>query len=340
MDNWLIHKYIGLISAKLLKFRRKSSNLYNFKCPLCGDSSKNPNKTRAFFYEKKGAMIFHCHNCGQHMKAELFIKEIDHPLYNEYMIEKLNTPKRLPTKKVEEFKMEAPKFNRSPLSKLTTVKQLLDGDNLKTYAHDRQIPEQYLSKLYSCPNFMEFTNKLIPNKFAEKALKYDGTRLLIPYFNQNKQIHAYNGRSLDPKEQIRYIKIVLDESIPNIYGLDTVDMNKDIFILEGEFDSMFVDNAIATGGGDLVTAISFLPKEKCIVVLDNEPRSKDTRKKINKAVNHGYRVVIWPDSFEHKDINNAIIAGLNKEYIKYIIDNNIYSEMDAKMRLTEWSKAA
>ena len=32
-------KYINDISSQLRNFKKKSNNLYNFSCPVCGDSS-------------------------------------------------------------------------------------------------------------------------------------------------------------------------------------------------------------------------------------------------------------------------------------------------------------
>ena len=39
-------KYIGLVSSRLTKFKRVKPNLYNFRCPICGDSKKQQNKAR------------------------------------------------------------------------------------------------------------------------------------------------------------------------------------------------------------------------------------------------------------------------------------------------------
>jgi len=38
--NHIDSKFIGLISSRLEKFKRVKSNLYNFRCPICGDSKK------------------------------------------------------------------------------------------------------------------------------------------------------------------------------------------------------------------------------------------------------------------------------------------------------------
>ena len=38
---WIDQKYLNLLSPKLERFKRKSDNLYNCRCPICGDSKKN-----------------------------------------------------------------------------------------------------------------------------------------------------------------------------------------------------------------------------------------------------------------------------------------------------------
>ena len=44
-------KYISLVSARLGKFKRTKNNLYTFRCPYCGDSKKNKNKTRGYLQD-------------------------------------------------------------------------------------------------------------------------------------------------------------------------------------------------------------------------------------------------------------------------------------------------
>ena len=46
-------KYIGLVSSRLPKFKRIKPNLYNCRCPICGDSQKQRNKARGYFYAIK-----------------------------------------------------------------------------------------------------------------------------------------------------------------------------------------------------------------------------------------------------------------------------------------------
>ena len=57
-------KFIGLVSSRLQKFKKIKTDLYNFRCPICGDSQKNKSKTRGYLYSVKEDVNFMCHNCG------------------------------------------------------------------------------------------------------------------------------------------------------------------------------------------------------------------------------------------------------------------------------------
>jgi len=338
--DWIENKYLMAVSGRLDKFKRKSGNVFNFRCPICGDSETHKGKTRGYIYEKKGKSLFHCHNCTATMSLPNFIKTIDQVLYNEMQLEKLRGEKTPEQTEFESFveKMKKPVFLKSgPLKGLKKVSQLSPDHRVKKLVDTRKIPTPYHAKLFSCPNFRNFTNSLIPGKFDTDSLQKDETRLLIPFFDQNKNVHAYQGRALD-QSAVKYITIVLDETVPKVYGLDTANFDRNVYVLEGPIDSMFVPNSIATAGGDLVSAISSFPKDKLVIVYDNEPRSRDTIKKLDKAIMQGYNIVIWPENLEHKDINDMVLAGMSSEFIAHIMKTNTYRDLAAKLALTKWSK--
>ena len=84
-------KYIRLLSSQLTHFKQKSSDLYNFRCPICGDSEKNSYKARGYVYQLKGALNFKCHNCGDSRSLGNLIKHIDPVLHSQYVMEKYKT---------------------------------------------------------------------------------------------------------------------------------------------------------------------------------------------------------------------------------------------------------
>jgi hypothetical protein len=276
------------------------------------------------------------------MAVPNFIKMIDQGLYNQFVLEKIQDNKSPEQVDLETFvdKMKKPTFlKEGPLKGLKKVSQLSPDHRVKQLVDARKIPTPFHAKLFSCPNFKHFTNKLVPGKFDDESLKRDETRLLIPFFDKDKKVHAYQGRALG-NSNIKYITIILDETVPKVYGLDIANFNKPVYVTEGPIDSMFIDNSIATAGGDLVSALGPLcaSKSSMVIVYDNEPRSRDTVKKIDKAIMQGYNVCIWPENLEHKDINDMVLAGMSSEFITHILKTNTYRDLAAKLALTKWSK--
>lgn len=327
-------KYINLISHQLLKFKRKDQYLWTFRCPICGDSQKHKSKTRGNFFRHKGQMFFHCHNCNASMSFYQFLCDTNQDLSREYLKDKLvesnsNSTIYIPTKKEL-------LYTSDPLKTLTPISMLSSRNKYHQYLRQRKIPDFFFDKLYLTDGFYKFINEHIePGKFPD--ITHDEPRLIIPFWDRDKKLHALQGRSFDPKSTLKYITIVTNENIPKVYGLDRVNFNKPICVTEGPIDSMFLDNSIATAGGDLVSATRIFDSDKLTIIYDNEPRKPETVNKISKAIDLGYRVALLPPSFP-KDINDAIISGLTKDKISSIITRHSYQGMVARLQFTQWRK--
>lgn len=337
---WIESKYANLLNSRVRNFKRKSATLWNFSCPLCGDSETNSKKARGYIYETSGKLRYHCHKCSVDMKFDKFIREIDESLFVDMKKEQLLDFKENNKPEVVEFaeKMKKPEFvKRTTFSELKKVSQLSPSHYCKRYIDNRKIPTTFHHQLFFADKFKEWTNTMLPGKFD--PIKYEEARLVIPFLDSNKHLFGYQGRSLDSDNanKVKYITIMLDEDHPRIYGLDRVDYNRRYYCLEGPFDCMFVDNSIASCGADIVSEVERLKsnKDNAIIVYDNEPRNKDTVKKINKAIRKGFKVVIWPDSVTEKDINEMVLAGLNTDEL---IKQNIYTGLQAELRMAQWRK--
>ena len=349
--SWLEQKYINLLSTRLDKFKRKSGVLWNFRCPICGDSETNKSKARGYIYSNKGEYLFHCHNCGDTKKFNKFLKMIDLNLFNEYTMEVMKE-KAGPQQAHEEvmIKMAPPVFKEDPLKKLKKISALVNHP-AKRYVVSRQIPTPYHAKLYYAKEFKAWVNSIIPNKFQDVI--YDEPRLVIPFVNDKGDMIGFQGRSLKPDDTLRYITIMIDETQPRLYGMDALDTRDRIYVFEGPIDSMFIANSIASAGGEIKRELPRLGLDKsCFtVVYDNEPRNKETVKKMESAINDGYDVCIWPDTVTKKDVNDMVKAEVNdfsyvntelvgriSNRIRKIIDQNTYSGLQAKLKLTQWRK--
>ena len=315
-------KFIGLISPKLQKFKRVKPDLYNFRCPICGDSKKNKSKTRGYLYAVKTNVNFKCHNCGASMSLNNFLKTVDPYVHKQYTFEKFKDGHTGRNFVAEEpkFKFEPPKFK----PKLDLPK-----------ASENQIAKQYLekrninpSKFYYTDTFKGWVNTLV-TKFDD--VKYDEPRIIIPLIYEN-QLIGIQGRSLGPNS-VKYITIMLDEDAPKIYGLDEVDTKKPIYILEGPFDSTFVENSVAMCGSDL--DIRSFGWGSYIWVFDNEPRNREIIERIHKTIDRGDKVVIWPSSIQEKDVNDMINSGHD---VRRVIESNTYSGLQAKIKFNYWKK--
>ena len=350
---WLDTQYIGLVSGRLRNFKRKSDSLWNFSCPFCGDSEKQQKRARGYIYFAKDKLQYTCHNCGITRSVPNLIKHLDLFLYDEYRKELL-VERHTYNNPIDSIVFDKPIFyDTGQLKTLKKVSQLEPDHFAKKYVVSRMIPTPYHAKLYHCPSFKKWVNTLIPNKFEHPDI--DEARLVIPLFDKNKNMFGFQGRAFG-ESNVRYITIMLDETKPRIFNLDTVDFAQRTYIVEGPIDAMFIPNTIASAGGDIVSVLQSCPdvvKENIVVVYDNEPRNKETVKKMKKAIDAGYAVCIWPDQFDGKDINDMILDRIpvKKDYVntefvakkalnvENIIDDNVYRGGEALLRLNEWKRA-
>jgi len=326
-------KYLNFISPMLPLFKKKGDNLWNFRCPYCGDSQKSRTKARGFVFRRKADLFFKCHNCSVGATLANLIKHVDSKTYDDYILERyreegVHRSKNSPVPKPE-FKFDAPVFKKNVFKSLQSISQLPQTHPARRLVGERKLSE-FSDDLFLCPSFFKFTNTLVENKFP--SLGGDHPRLMIPFRDEKGEIFAYQGRAFGD-EKPKYITIKLDEDADKIFGLDKVDKSKPILVVEGPLDSLFLDNCIAMAGADFNNFEGNLT-----IIFDNEPRNKEICKQIEKTINQGKNIVIWPDSMRHKDINDMIIADYTKEEIQQIITDNTFSGAAAQLRFTEWRK--
>ena len=262
-----------------------------------------------------------------------FLKDRDPPLYDEYIMERYKeglTGKGTVTPEPK-FIFTQPKFRKKDIcDELTKISELNTTHRAKKYLINRGINEDTLSKLYYCPNFKEWTNK---HKKIFDNTNHDDQRIIIPLRHPDGQLFGYQGRSLDPTSKMRYITVMLDEDAPKLYGLEKINTQKPIYILEGPFDSLFVENSVAMCGSDV--DIRSFGWSDYIWVFDNEPRNREIVNRIERCINRGDKVIIWPSHIQEKDVNEMILAKYN---ICTILESSTYSELKAKLKLNLWKK--
>ena len=320
--NLVDSKYIGLVSSRLSKFKRVKADLYNFRCPICGDSQKHRNKARGYLYSVKADINFRCHNCGASMTFSNFLKEIDTTMHKQYVFERFKDGKTGRGTVVEEpkFNFEAPKFK----PKLDLPKADVNPA-AKEYLENRKLDP---TKFYYTDRFKQWTNTL---KQTFDDVRYDEPRIIIPLIYLNTVV-GFQGRSLGPSK-VKYITVMINDDAPKIYGLDNIRRDAPVFITEGPFDSTFIRNSIAMCGAD--ADVSRWGVSTPVYVYDNEPRSPEIVRRIETAISTQQTVVIWPSNIHEKDINDMVLAGHD---VQSVVESNVYSGLKAKLQFNTWKR--
>jgi hypothetical protein len=345
MSVYIDKKYIALLAPKLSQFKQRGEFLWNFRCPVCGDSHKDKIKARGYIYKRKEHFGFMCHNCSSTMGLSKFIKYVDPALYNEYQLESFVQSNTAPKVDVNDFKTK-PVFNvpSVPKSKCYRLHDLQHHDDLipmimmdpknpaKKYLRERQVPD---ARLFYAEDFAKFVKNTFPD--VDKIL-YKEARIVIPFFHKDGYLMGVQGRAIGPSK-IKYITIKGDETYPKIFGWDRVDPSKTMYVVEGPIDSLFLTNSLATMDAALFVASSIVGLDfNYIFVYDNEPRNKQIVSNMRKTIDMGRKVCVWPSTIQYKDINEMVLGGMHPSEIQHIIDNNTYEGLMATMKMNQWEK--
>ena len=320
--NHIDSKFINLISPKLQKFKRVKSDLYNFRCPICGDSKKNKSKMRGYLYAMKADVNFKCHNCGSSMTFSSFIKHLDPVIHKQYVFErfKQGTTGRATVVEEPKFHFETPKFKTKIRLPKASENPSSDG-----YLTARKLDS---TQFYYAEQFKKFVNTLKPT-FDDT--RYDEERIIIPLYYE-KNLIGLQGRSLGPSK-VKYITVMINDDAPKIYGLDNIRKDAPVYITEGPFDSTFIRNSIAMCGAD--ANVDRWGISNPVWIYDNEPRNSEIVGRIGRTIDNGDSIVIWPNNIDDKDINDMVMSGLD---VQSVIESNTYSGLEAKLKFNTWKK--
>lgn len=338
-------EFLYRIQNELKCFKKINNDLYNFRCPFCGDSTKNEYKARGYLYTYDGAdgLIFKCHNCGCNASFKELLRVVNDMVYREYIFQKLKEKNRLnntekPKTDTSIFKASRkvlPTYEDSVLDKAIRLDKLPPSHACIAYCSERKIPIGMYPFLYYTDDFKGFVNSFLPGKF-KTAIKEE--RLIIPYFDKHGRCYALQGRALDKNNPIRYFTIKIDENSNRIYGMDRVDFSKPIYVTEGPIDSMFLPNCLAVSGASYDDPTLELLKSTITVVPDNERRNKEVCQNIERLIDKGFKVSLWGNNIEAKDINEAIIKGYTQEELLERIKENTIQGFSGKLKFRMWKK--
>jgi hypothetical protein len=342
MSVFIDRKHLLMASSRLRNFKQKRDDLYNCSCPFCGDSQTNHLKARGYISRSKhfNGYIFTCHHCNISVNMGTLLKHLDPAKHKEYIMERFaeaNTAQ--PQSVTAQPVIETPK----PMVMLTDIKlpsinDLPPEHYARAYIEARRIPTEHWGEIFFTEGYREFLDDLWPDH--GKPLAAGEPRLVLFYTNPRGGITNVSGRSFGADAKLRYITVKVSEE-RKVFGLHRMNPKKPVYITEGQFDSLFLQNAVASGDSNLTGLADWLYDTfgvKPILVYDNEPRNREIVKGIAKAVRAGWPTVIWPDVLGAKDINDMVMADISIETIKAILSENTYTGLTAELMLQRWRK--
>ena len=337
MSIWIDQKYIGTLSVRLDKFVRKGNYNYNFRCPICGDSQTNRNKARGYIYAQKGGLFYKCHNCAVSISFGNLIKAVDPNLYKEYCLERYKEGESgRKAHKEHGFVFKPVTFGSNKTDNLkgvlTPLSKLDNTHEAIVYARSRKIPEDKLKKLYYVDNVQKL--KVFSPDYEDKIVTEE-PRIVLPFYDNDDELVGLSCRAIRG-EKLRYLVMKIKADSPMIYNMNGIDTTQTIFVTEGPLDSLFLPNAVAAGNSNLKVVINHLPKDKLVLIYDNEPRNKEIVREIGEVVGVDVSLVIWPKSYQEKDINDMILSGKSQNEILDTINKFTFRGPKALLEFNIW----
>jgi transcription elongation factor Elf1 len=335
-------KYVGMISHRLRNFKRKQDYVWNFSCPLCGDSKKNVLKARGYVYKKGNNLFYSCKNCGIGTSVGKLLEQVDGSLYKEYILERYKAGESGTSNYTKPtFNVPSPRFDKLDKQKQFEHAEfcfdLPSGHFCLDYLKNRQIPKDFYSQLLFTSHYKQFIDTLVPNH-GKKLV--DDARLIIPFYDVYNNLIAVSGRALETNDKtLRYITIrTTDSEDKLVFGMDRVGVHEPVRIVEGPIDSLFVKNCVASGDSSLTTVAENISAGKKVLIFDNEPRNKEIVKLMQDAIKSNHQIVIWPNTIDAKDINEMIVSGISPDEIEAIISSNTFTGLEAQTKFVFWKK--
>jgi len=335
-------KYIGLISHRLRNFKRKQDYLWNFSCPICGDSKKNLLKARGYVYKKGNNLFYSCKNCGIGTSLGKLLENVDGSLYKEYVLERYKSGESgFSNFKEPTFNVPSPRFDKLDKPKIFEHAEFCSNLSSEhfclAYLKNRQIPKEFYSQLLFTSHYKKFIDALVPNH-GKKLI--DDARVIIPFYDVYNNLIAVSGRALETSDKtLRYITIrTTDSEEKLVFGMDRVSVHEPVRVVEGPLDSLFIKNCVASADANLAIVAENISAGKKVLIFDNEPRNKEIVKLMQESIKSNHNIVIWPNTIQAKDVNEMIMSGISVGEIESIISSNTFNGLQAQTKFVFWKK--
>lgn len=351
MSLYVDEMYIGMMGQRLSLFTQAGPRLWNFRCPICGDSTTDPYKKRGYFYVDKSQESYNyiCHNCSASHKLYRFIEFVFPDLLRNYKLEKfvgnrrgsLEQEKSIPSKAAaptpnlltEEVKVEETDDDEVDTDLFPIYYLEDDHPALRYLLVERKLPEDILDRFFFAPSYVNWVEKVT----HKERLLPEHSRIVLPYSKTNGETYRYVARAYEGDDfGKKYLYTEISEG-SRFYNFYNIDPKKFVYVVEGQIDCLLLDNAVAIGNAKYAKG-DFKAFDDYTIVPDNQPRNFHVVQSIEKAIENGHPVVIWPNATAGKDINDLWKSGMSKQEIQDLIQRNTHRGIRATIALNRWKR--
>lgn len=345
--SYIGEKYIKLLGSSLELFSDNGNDTYTCRCKFCGDSQKCSYKTRGYFYlTEHNNWRYKCHNCSINKSITEVLMELDVNLYNDYRMEifkekgtsrKYNSTTK--SSKIDKIDNPSSELSTKVLSSILPISTLPKNNIATQYLSDRMIPKERFKHLYYTDNLINVV-KYIPTYDIDKVPNMKG--IIIPYFDENHILQSFQVRNLDTNSKMRYLSYDVCNNPTYIYNLENIKVDETLYVFEGAFDSMFCNNAVSASGASILHKLETIKKKNADVVIAFDcdyKKNDEIMNLLETIIDLNYKVVIYDDSFDCKDINQYIKKHeLNQKDIEKYLEKHTYQGLSAKFELSKVKK--
>ena len=326
-EQYLIEEFLYSNCNKV----KRNGNGYVLRCPVCGDSKKNPNKRRCHvdYYSKYDEWIYTCYNGGCPEPSGNI-----QSLYSHVM----GVPWKEANKALSETKYDAEKIK----SKLEKKTLFVDEEDEKNDTLDLDLNDCLTLKQKPMGRIQEKYYRLLEQFYIDRYIplrrnimvchsgKYKN-RFIIPVYENGNLIY-FQGRSINNDIQPKYFNPdVIKENI--ILNKEAFDTEKYIIISEGLIDAFMVEDDQGTTclgasvSDEFLEKIMTFSRKGIIIALDNP--------KLDESGYNNYKKIIEKSKFSKKlryffmpiegvkDLNDFRLRDKSVNVYDFIVENSL-----------------